>query len=203
MWSYGEIKPSSSIEIASADNAYGKLRILWRHVKITKNVNRVILIIHLWLKCLIMPSFWVELYLLLSIGRDGQLHTSIYDKRDDFNFPIKNFPFLSSNIPTSPGYGVFISQLLRYVRACSPYGCFILRATRLSNKLLEQGYVKERLKSSLRKFYGRYGDLIKQYEVSLSQMLNDILWPDNIQWQPLLIRFCTELDLWPNFEWFP
>ena len=47
--------------------------------------------------------------------------------------------------------------------------------TRLSNKLLEQGYVKERLKSSLRKFYGRYGDFIKQYEVSLSQMLNDIL----------------------------
>ena len=40
------------------------------------------------------------------------------------------------------------------------------------------------LKSSLRKFYGRYGDLIKQYEVSLSQMLNDILWPDHIQWQP-------------------
>ena len=61
---------------------------------------------------------------------------------------------------------------------------FILRATRLSNKLLEQGYVKERLKSSLRKFYGRYGDLIKKYEVSLSQMLNDILWPDHIQWQP-------------------
>ena len=45
---------------------------------------------------------------------------------------------------------------------------------RLLNKFLEQGYVKERLKSSLRKFYGRYGDLIKQYEVSLSQMLNDI-----------------------------
>ena len=51
----------------------------------------------------------------------------------------------------------------------------ILRATRLSNKLLEQGYVKERLKSSLKKFYGRYGDLIKQYEVPLSRMLNDIL----------------------------
>ena len=117
-------------------------------------------------------------------GRDGQLHTSIYDKRDDFNFHITNYPFLSSNIPTSPAYGVFISQLLRYARACSSYGCFILRAARLSNKLLEQGYVKERLKSSLRKFYGRYGDLIKQYEVFLSQMLNDILWPDHIQRQP-------------------
>ena len=52
--------------------------------------------------------------LLLSIGRDGQLHTSIYDKRDDFNFHITNFPFLSSNIPSSPAYGVFISQLIRY-----------------------------------------------------------------------------------------
>ena len=119
-----------------------------------------------------------------SVDRDGQLHSSIYDKRDDFNFHITNFPFLSSNIPTSPAYGVFISQLILYARACSSYGCFILRATRLSNNLLEQGYVKERLKSSLRKFYGRYGDLIRQYEVSLSQMLNDILWPDHIQWQP-------------------
>ena len=62
--------------------------------------------------------------LLLSIGRDGQLHTSIYDKRDDFNFHITNFPFLSSNIPTSPAYGVFTSQLIRYARACSSYGCF-------------------------------------------------------------------------------
>ena len=87
--------------------------------------------------------------LLLSIERDGQLHTSIYDKRDDFNFHITNFPFLSSNIPTSPAYGVFISQLKLYARACSSYGCFILRATRHSNKLLEQGYVKERLNPNL------------------------------------------------------
>ena len=34
--------------------------------------------------------------LLLSIGRDGQLHTSIFDKRDDFNFHITNVPFLST-----------------------------------------------------------------------------------------------------------
>ena len=36
---------------------------------------------------------------------------------------------------------------------------------RLSNKLLGQRYVKERLRSSLGKFFGQYGDLIKQYEV--------------------------------------
>ena len=101
--------------------------------------------------------------LLLSIGRDGQLYTSIYDKRDDFNFHITNFSFLSSNIPSSPAYGVFISQLIPYTRAGSSYECFILRARRLSSKLLKQGYLVERLKSSFRKFYGRYGDLIRQY----------------------------------------
>jgi hypothetical protein len=34
----------------------------------------------------------------------------LYDKRDDFNFPIVNFPFLSSNIPAAPAYGVYIFQ---------------------------------------------------------------------------------------------
>ena len=60
---------------------------------------------------------------------------------------------------------------------------FILRARRLSSKLLKQGYLAERLKSSFRKVYGRYRDLIQQYEVSLSRMLNDILILDQ-QWLP-------------------
>ena len=38
-----------------------------------------------------------------------------------------------------------------------------------------------RLKSSLRKFFSRYGDLTKQYEVPLSRMLHDILDDDHIQ----------------------
>ena len=64
----------------------------------------------------------------------------------------------------------------------------------------------ERSKSSLRKFYGRYGDLIKKYEVSLSQMLHGILWHDHIQWHPQLIRhypiceFITELDFITDFD---
>ena len=53
-------------------------------------------------------TFASYLDLLLSIGRDDQLHTSIYDKRDNFNFHIPNCPFLSSNIPASPAYSVFI-----------------------------------------------------------------------------------------------
>ena len=31
-----------------------------------------------------------------------------YDNRDDFNFWIVNFPFMSSNIPPGPSYGIYI-----------------------------------------------------------------------------------------------
>ena len=94
----------------------------------------------------------------LSIGRDGQLHTSLYDKRVDFNFHITNFSVPEQQHPIFARLWCFISQLIRYARASSSYQCFILRAVRLSNKLLGQGYVKERLRSSLRKFYGRNGE---------------------------------------------
>ena len=42
----------------------------------------------------------------LKFDEDGKLFTWLYDKRDDFDFPIVNFPYLSSNIPESPAYGV-------------------------------------------------------------------------------------------------
>ena len=138
----------------------------------------------------------------------GIWFASIYNKRDDFHFHITNFPFLSSNIPSSPAYGVFISQLIRYARACSSYECFILRARRLSSKLLKQGYLVGRLKSSFRKFYGRCGDLIEQYGVTLSRMLNDILTLDQ-QWLPYRSDFppisWPLYRAWPspNYEWFP
>ena len=136
--------------------------------------------------------------LLLSIGGDGQLHTSLYDNRDDFNFHITNFPFLNSNIASSPAYGVFISQIIRYARASSSYECFILRAVRFSIKLLGQG-------SSLRKLYGRYWDLSKQYEVPLSRILHDILDDDHMQCHPPLIRHYTNIGPWtllPNLTFY-
>ena len=48
--------------------------------------------------------------LLLLIGRNGQHHASIYDKRDS-NFHITNFPFLSSNISSFQAYDVLSLSL--------------------------------------------------------------------------------------------
>ena len=45
--------------------------------------------------------------------------SKIYNKRDDFNVEIVNFPFLDGDVPGSPSYGVYISKLIRFARVCS------------------------------------------------------------------------------------
>ena len=54
----------------------------------------------------------------LSITNDI-VSPKIYDKRDNFNFEIVNFPFLDRDNPRSPSYGVYIAQLIRFARVCS------------------------------------------------------------------------------------
>ena len=34
-------------------------------------------------------------------------------------FEIVHFPFLDGDVPGSPSYGVYISQLIRFARVCS------------------------------------------------------------------------------------
>ena len=51
--------------------------------------------------------FW-DLHLSIS---DGFVSSKNYDKRDDFDFNIVNFPFLDGDVPRRPSYGVYISQL--------------------------------------------------------------------------------------------
>ena len=62
-------------------------------------------------------AFYLDLH--LEINNGGRLKTKLYVKRDDFTFSVVNFPFISSNIPASPAYGVYISQLVHYSRACA------------------------------------------------------------------------------------
>ena len=85
----------------------------------------------------------------LEIDSKGRLGTKLYDKRDHFNCPIVNFPFICRNIPAAPAYGVYISQLIRYSRACGSYQDFLDRLLLLIRKLLNQGFLL--VKSSLRK----------------------------------------------------
>ena len=81
---------------------------------------------------------YLDLTFIIDSG--GKLSTRLYDNRDDFDFHIVNFPFLSSNIPSGSSYGVYISQLIRYARCCSHYNDFRYHHKCLVDRLLSQGY---------------------------------------------------------------
>ena len=120
---------------------------------------------------------FLDLY--LEFDNSGQISTKIYDKRDDFNFNIINFPNMCSNIPVSLAYSVYISQLIRYARASSNYSDFLKR--HLRNRLLDQGYKKIRLIRSLKKFIFRYQDLVEIYSISAEKIINDgFSYSDNV-----------------------
>ena len=62
------------------------------------------------------------------------------------------------------------SGLKRYSRACGSYQDFLDRGLLLTMKLLNQGFLLIKLKSSLQKCYGRHHDLVDRYGISVSQM---------------------------------
>ena len=63
---------------------------------------------------------------------------------------------MCSNIPASPAYGVYISQLIRYARASSNYFDFLKRHLHLRKK-----------------FIFRYQDLVEIYSVSAKTIISD------------------------------
>ena len=64
---------------------------------------------------ILKPQFWIYIYLF----QTGLFSSKIYDKRDNFDFDIVNFPFLDGDAPRSTSYGVYISQLIRFARVSS------------------------------------------------------------------------------------
>ena len=116
---------------------------------------------------------------MLSI-KENALFYKLYDKRDDYEFDIINFPFLDSNIPAGPAYGVYISQLIRYSRACLDYEDFKNRHIMLYIKLTSQGYTRKKLQKCFTKFYRNYELLISKYGRSIQCMFGDVVAVDDL-----------------------
>jgi hypothetical protein len=120
--------------------------------------------------------------------------TSQLTVRGGFNFPIMNFPFICCNIPTAPAYGVYISQLIRYSRACGSYRISLFETCSvLSRKLLNQGFLLVKMKSSLRKFYDRHHNLVDRYGISVWQINDNGYVPFVVcNHNPVLSSFITD-----------
>ncbi|KAK3096998.1 hypothetical protein FSP39_005494 [Pinctada imbricata] len=94
---------------------------------------------------------------------NGEIHTSVYDKRDDFGFNIVNFPWLDGDVPRLPSYGIYISQLIRYARACTDVLDFHSRNLQITKKLLGQGFRFHKLVKTFWKFYKNYCQLLLKF----------------------------------------
>jgi hypothetical protein len=77
---------------------------------------------------------YLDIHIYLKIDNEGRLRKKHYNKKDYFNFPIVSFPFICSNNPSESAIGVFISQLIRYLRVCGSYQDFLDRGLLLTRK---------------------------------------------------------------------
>ena len=95
----------------------------------------------------------------------------MYDKRDDFD--MVNFPFLDGDFLCRASYGVYISQLIRFVRVCNHVMDFNARNKCLTAKLLQQGFRYNKLRKTFSKFDRRHYELINKYNVGLKTLLRE------------------------------
>ena len=106
-------------------------------------------------------------YLDINISiKHNYFTTNVFDKRDNFNFKIVNFPFLNSNIPNNPAYGVYMSQLVRIGRICCDYSSFVQRHYMITSKLVNQGFWYCQLCRIFKRFYKRYPLLVRKFGAS-------------------------------------
>ena len=101
---------------------------------------------------------------------NGIVTSKIYDKRDDFNFEIVNFPFLDGDVPRSPSYVVYISQFIRFARVCSNIDDFSGRDLNLA-KLLKQGCGCRGVGRAFSGCCHRHSGLVVGYNIGLKTLL--------------------------------
>ena len=100
------------------------------------------------------------------VSQNSNLIFTVYDKRDDFNFAIVNYPYLDSCIPKKSALGVYTSQLIRYARICSYFEDFKNKSKALVSKLRIQGYRDKDLKRLTLRFFKDRQDLLNKYSIN-------------------------------------
>ena len=89
----------------------------------------------------------------------SNIHTCVYDKRDDFGFPIVNFSLLNGDAPGLPSYRIYISQLVRFVRCCTIIFDSILKIF----KSLQNYCHRVTDATSFEKFFRSFSELLSKF----------------------------------------
>ena len=82
-----------------------------------------------------------------------------------------HFPFIDGDVPRSPSYGVYISQLIRFARVGSNVDDFNNINLFLTAKLLKPGYRYHKFRKAFSKLYHRHSELIVKYNIGSKSLL--------------------------------
>ena len=137
----------------------------------------------------------------LSIS-NGTISTKIYDKRDDFDFDIVNFPFLDGDVPRRTSYCIYISQLFRFAMASSNVRDFNCRNKALTAKLLKHGYRSRLIAGRRVRPHTQWQPRHKAFTSAFGPDTMSVAWPavvhpviffnSGLQWG---IRFCVFAEM--------
>jgi hypothetical protein len=94
---------------------------------------------------------------------DNKFDIKVFDKRDNFNFIINSFPYVSSNVYEKNILNVYISQLVRYGRICTNREDFFIKHRYLTNKLLSNGFKLKDLIKRFKLFTIRHNNILRKW----------------------------------------
>ena len=152
--------------------------------------------------------------LLLSIGRNGQLHTSFYDKRDDFNFHITNFlprvatshlrppmAFISHKSSDTPGLASLMNVLF-WGRCDFPISFSVRDMSRnvwnrlLGSSMVSTGILSNNMRSPSPECYTTFW----RWPYTVTPFIDETL---HQFWPFTDLDLITEFDFLPNYVRFP
>ena len=93
----------------------------------------------------------------------SNIHTSVYEKRDDFGFPIVNFPLLSGDVPDSRHTEFIFRSWFDLLDVVLALFYFHSKNLQITSKLLTQGYRYHKLRKTFEKFFMSYSELLSKF----------------------------------------
>ena len=102
---------------------------------------------------------------------ESNISTELYNKVDDFNFPVVMYTFPNSNMPIQIGYNVFYSQLLRYSVICSHVSSFVSSSNKLYLILVNRSYNHWKLVLKFRVLLKNYPNILLKYKIYDSRII--------------------------------
>ena len=105
---------------------------------------------------------------------NGEFHTRLFDKRDNFGFDIVRMPFYCSNVPSKMLYGSIGAGYLRIYRATSKIEDLTRNCKQLLSRMLKQNGQMRRIKFSLIKMIQRHQEVFIKYNKSIEEVMQAI-----------------------------